>query len=180
MSYWHVKRTAEAKAYLDERDAEERARRARDTPDMTKSRGWIDKYRANPRPSKFNWAPRWPMTPTKGHENGEEIIEGEFTELADAAASGGIRGIRGAQEQADQGSEPAAPAGAACSEALGQQEKQAGRPRGRVKLQGSGDGQTKEVPKDWIEEAIGPSWLEEAYPEDGQGGSSPDGGDAGP
>lgn len=85
--YYHAKRTAEAKRYLDERDREvaitivdERRQR---------SLAWLEKFRASGRASRtgFDWRPRWPLNPP-GDDNGKEIIDGEFTVVADADAAG--------------------------------------------------------------------------------------------
>lgn len=104
MSYARVVATASAKAYIEQSEAQDRAAEcARHTNfRMTKSRAWLDDYYAgratndeglSVRPfTKFNWAPRWSFkrTPPKDLDhNGKEIIEAEFTELADTDAASG-------------------------------------------------------------------------------------------
>lgn len=91
MSYYHARKVQLAKQYLESRDAEQRPNR--EDARMTRSKVWLDRYMARPRRSNINWEPRYPMTPPEEQHHGtqgEEIIEGEFTELADFDPSGGI------------------------------------------------------------------------------------------
>ena len=83
--------------YLAERDAADRIRPVDER--LQRSRVWLDKYLApnRKRPTGFNWAPRWPVKPP-GDDNGKKIIEGEFTELADADAASEGRGQGGQAE----------------------------------------------------------------------------------
>lgn len=47
MSYYHAKRTALAKQYLDSRDAEQVAEKAnRDLAKLNRSRAWLEEYHA--------------------------------------------------------------------------------------------------------------------------------------
>lgn len=87
MSYYHAKKTAEAKRYLDERSREVAIQIVDER--RQRSAAWLEKFRASGRASRtgFDWRPRWTLKPP-GDDNGEEIIEGEFTELADADAAG--------------------------------------------------------------------------------------------
>lgn len=83
MSYWHVQRTASAKAYLAERDAEERIANA-PSPQLATWRGWLDDYRSRPRPTAFDWRPKlaveipvqFAQQPPGDDVNGEESKEG--------------------------------------------------------------------------------------------------------
>lgn len=45
MSYYHAKRSHQAKGYLDARDIEQRAAAARDEAQLNKSRAWLEQYR---------------------------------------------------------------------------------------------------------------------------------------
>jgi len=61
---------------------------------------------AQPRKTRVDWRPRYAFAPPKDHDYGDQdIIEGEFTELADAPASGGSSADLGASSSAGQGSE---------------------------------------------------------------------------
>lgn len=62
MSYWHIQRTAQAKAYLDEREASDRIRGS--SPQLVISREWLDDHKARARRTQFNWSPRWPVVTT--------------------------------------------------------------------------------------------------------------------
>lgn len=104
MSYYHAKKTAEAKRYLEDRELMMREKKHRDMR-AEASREWLDEYRSHPRPTRFDWRPSMPVikpvvTPITppGDYNGKEIIEGEFTELADADASSEGRGQSGQAE----------------------------------------------------------------------------------
>lgn len=88
--YYRAKRELEreeAKRYLAEREAADRIRPVNER--LQRSRAWLDKYLApgRQRPTAFNWAPRWPIKPPED-DNGQEIIEGDYTIVADADATG--------------------------------------------------------------------------------------------
>jgi hypothetical protein len=88
VSYYHAKRTALAKQYLEQREAQERIGPVDNR--LERWRRWLDRYMAQPRRSNFDWRPRFAVTPPKEvDEYGQDIIEGEFTELADVASSSG-------------------------------------------------------------------------------------------
>ncbi len=114
MSFSRIIATASAKAYLKQRDTEDRILElaqqssARDE----KARAWLADYRAgrlDVRPfTKFKWEPRYPFNANIiGLDNGK-TIEGEFTVMAHADAAG-----KGAGEDVSElaGSEAAARAG---------------------------------------------------------------------
>ena len=89
--YYHAKRKKTAEQYLEERNLALREKAMRDEK-MERSRDWLAAYRLHPRLSKFDWRPNFAYTitpddqPPEETHNGEELIEGEYTELADAAA----------------------------------------------------------------------------------------------
>jgi hypothetical protein len=90
MSYYRAKRELEreeAKRYLAEREAADRIRPVDER--LQRSRVWLDKYLApdRKRPTGVNWAPRWPVKPP-GDDNGKEIIEGDYSVVANADATG--------------------------------------------------------------------------------------------
>lgn len=102
--YYRAKRELEreeAKRYLDERDAEEALRRR--VFEDNYSRDWLANYRSQPRPTRVNWSPRFGTftTTLQGKTNGEEIIEGEFTVVADADAQGNGSGEVGILAQGE-------------------------------------------------------------------------------
>jgi hypothetical protein len=89
MSYYRAKRELEreeAKRYLAEREAADRIRPVDER--LQRSRVWLDKYLApdRKRPTGVNWAPRWPVKPP-GDDNGKEIIEGDYSVVADHDAA---------------------------------------------------------------------------------------------
>lgn len=108
--YYHAKRTALAKQYLDTREAQEHVT-GRDFQ-LEVSRAWLDDYHRRPRVTRVNWGPRYPfkLTPPKEPTNAEgtetKIIEGEFTVVAHADASGGEAGSDG--EESASGDQKAA------------------------------------------------------------------------
>lgn len=76
MSYYLAKRSQIAKQYLADREAQDKIKPPSER--LMRSRVWLDQYMARPRQSSMNWAQRWPLKPP-----GEQIIEGEFTELVE-------------------------------------------------------------------------------------------------
>jgi hypothetical protein len=99
MSYYHAKRAELAKQYLAERATQDRVQADHQ---LNASRAWLDEYRKQPRPSRFNWAPRWPVTPPKDIDNGKEVIEGEYTILADTFTPSQEGGERRQPEAGDE------------------------------------------------------------------------------
>lgn len=101
--YYRAKRELEreeAKRYLDEREVEKALaqRKYINERDTT----WLKNYRASGRArTGFDWRPRWPLKPP-GDDNGKEIIEGEFTVVADADAQGGRGSEQGEPAQSSQ------------------------------------------------------------------------------
>lgn len=100
MSYYHAKKTAEAKRYLDDR---ERAQAIKAIDDrLQRSIIWMAKYRMSGKAgTKFDWRPSFEFTkptthdvvhhqpPETTHEEAEAppIIEGEFTVVSEGDAS---------------------------------------------------------------------------------------------
>jgi hypothetical protein len=115
MSYHRFRSIAEAKRFTEQLDADRRAAQARVDERYERSKRWLDKYKARPQRTSFNWSTQTPAIPpivtpiNQGETNGKEIIEGEFTVLADADASreaGGREGPRlGGQAAAHDGVE---------------------------------------------------------------------------
>lgn len=105
MSYHRFKSVVEAKRFSEQLDAERRMEAHRKRALLAASHGWLQQYRSQPRPTRFDWRPKFPViqpiaeaiTPP-GETNGQEIIEGEFTRLADADASSEGRGKGGQAE----------------------------------------------------------------------------------
>jgi hypothetical protein len=97
VSYYHAKKTAEAKRYLDDRDREVAIQIVDER--RQRSIAWLEKFRASGRASRtgFDWRPRWALQPP-GDDNGKEIIEGEFAVMADADAESEGRGQSGQAE----------------------------------------------------------------------------------
>lgn len=90
MSYFRERALKPAKDYTAAREAEAKLESFRRESALNTSRAWLDDYRKVPRPSRFNWAPRWPLTPPTqiGIDYGtEKIIEGEFAEIEQAEES---------------------------------------------------------------------------------------------
>lgn len=97
MSYYHAKKTAEAKRYLDERDREQAIRIIDDR--RQRSIDWLAKYHASSRAqTRFDWRPRWSFNPQpreEAHQPPESettnaqssIIEGEFTVVSEVDPS---------------------------------------------------------------------------------------------
>lgn len=118
MSYYHAKRTALAKQYLEQREAQERIGPVDNR--LERSRRWLDRYMAQPRRSNFDWRPRFAVTPPKEvDEYGQDIIEGEFTELADAGPAGEQGAITAESGSAAQAGSGDAPSGAGSGEEAG-------------------------------------------------------------
>jgi hypothetical protein len=86
VGYHEAKKQKSVALYLRERDQEDRIRPPDDR--LQRSRAWLAKYLApgRSRPSAFNWAPRWPVSPP-GEDNGKEIIEGDYAVVADVDAA---------------------------------------------------------------------------------------------
>lgn len=101
MSYYHAKKTAEAKRYLDERSREVAIQIVDER--RQRSTAWLEKFRASGRASRtgFDWRPRWPFQPP-GDYNGEESNEGAVMADADAESKG-----RGQGGQAEGGGDAA-------------------------------------------------------------------------
>jgi hypothetical protein len=117
MSYYRAKLNAAAKAITDSNDREREIAARRSVARTEHWRDWLQQYRAQPRPTNFDWRPSLPavkpiVTPITppGVPNGKEIIEGEFTVVADADASSHRRAEGG---QAESGSDAAGAGGEA-------------------------------------------------------------------
>jgi hypothetical protein len=97
VGYHEAKKQKSVALYLRERDQEDRIRPPDDR--LQRSRVWLEKYLApgRKRPSAFNWAPRWPISPP-GDDNGKEIIEGDYAVVADVDAQSEGRGQGGQAE----------------------------------------------------------------------------------
>lgn len=170
MSYYHAKRTAMAKMYLEEREAQDRIKPP--STRLDEGRAWIANYQAGHLvngllaggirrpPSRINWEPRFPFTPPKeNNDHGEEIIEGEFAELADTAAASGADAEPRLAIGSAQTGERAAPAGAGQGEDgwLEEAYPQDGGGPSDTAAQEQQIGGGHDAPRaDWIEAAIGP------------------------
>jgi hypothetical protein len=97
VSYYHAKKTAQAKQYLDERDRELAIKHVDER--FQRSVAWLAKFRASGRASRtgFDWRPRWPLKPA-GEQDAKETEAGDVVAHADAPGEG-----RGQGGQADRG-----------------------------------------------------------------------------
>lgn len=114
MSYHRIAATASARAVVEQHDRERAAEAKRAMARTEHWRDWLQHYRTQPRPTRFDWRPSLPaikpvVTPINPQEttNGKEIIEGEFTVVADADAPRDA----GGQEGPPIGRDPAASEG---------------------------------------------------------------------
>ena len=133
MSYFNAKRKQDVAAFIAQRDQERRVEAARLAVQVAASKAWLADYHSRPRPTRFNWEPRWPLPtalpttlPTSGDLHGQEIIEveyieGEYTELADPDAQSQRRGDAGRVESGG------VAAGAGVAAAPGDQDEQGDR-----------------------------------------------------